>query len=73
MDTENFEELSNLSEMVMSLIGISNLAYIRPVQKGAETEYGIYAADGTQLGTFPTHAAAYYTARQHNLEPSSLH
>ena len=49
--------------------GVSHVAYIRQVDTG----YGVFAADGTQLAVFESRDAAYYTARQHNLEPLSIH
>ena len=66
MDTNN---LPNANDAAMSMLGVTHVAYIRQVQDG----YGVFAADGTQLAVFESRDAAYYTARQHNLEPVSIH
>lgn len=60
-------------DLVMTLVGIDQIAYIKPVLAGNEFGYAVFAADGTQLAIFSTLEAAYYTAKQHNLEPVSIH
>lgn len=68
-----YKEMMELNEMVASLADVGNIAYIRPMEKGKGTGFGLYAADGTQLATFPSRDAAYFTARQHDLDPVSVH
>ncbi len=65
--------LMELNELIAGLADVGNAAYIKAVPKGKGTGFGLYAADGTQLATFPSREAAYFTARQHNLEPVSVH
>lgn len=48
-------------------------AYVRPVQTDRGAAYGVYAADGTQLALFNSQDAAFYAARQHDLEPVLIH
>lgn len=67
------KELLELHEMVAGLADVGNIAYIRPVAQGKGTGYVLFAADGTELATFPSRDAAYFTARQHDLEPVSVH
>lgn len=64
---------TNVSDIIMALVGMETLAYIRPVAEGVITGFGIFAADGTQLAVLETEETAYYTARQNNLEPVSIH
>ena len=49
------------------------LAYVRPLSVDDEEVFAIYAADGTQLGVCPTREVAFVAARQHDLEPLSVH
>lgn len=63
----------NIEDLFMAHVGIAQMAYIKPVLQGRETCYAVCAADGTQLAVFPTQEAAYFTARQHDLEPVSIH
>lgn len=51
----------------------SALAYVRPVQTDQGSGYGVYSADGTQLAVFSTQDAAYFAAKQHDLEPVLIH
>lgn len=64
---------SSVSDLIMALVGMETLAYIRPVAHGDNTGFGIFAADGTQLAVLETVEIAYYTAKQNNLEPVSIH
>lgn len=68
-----YKEMMELNEMVAALGELGNAAYIRTVPGNKGTGYALFAADGTQLAVFPSHEAAYFTARQHDLEPHSVH
>lgn len=50
-----------------------NLAYIRCIASARGVGYGVYLSDGTELAIFPSFNAAFYTARQHDLEPVQVH
>ncbi len=62
-------ESHTVDDIIMALVGMETMAYIRPVIDG----FGVFAADGTQLAVFESHASAYQTVRQNNLEPVSIH
>ena len=64
---------SAASDQVMSVLGITHMAYIRQVSEGQEKGFAVCAADGTQLAVFSTQEAAFFSARQHDLEPVQLH
>ena len=67
------KELLELNEMVAALGELGNSAYIKSVPSEKGTGFALFAADGTQLAIFPSREAAYFTARQHDLEPVSVH
>lgn len=68
------KELMELNELVAALGGdLGNAAYIKTVPAEKGTGFALFAADGTQLAVFPSREAAYFTARQHDLEPVSIH
>lgn len=67
------KELMELNEMVAALAELGNAAYIKTVPSEKGTGYALFAADGTQLAVFPSREAAWFTARQHDLEPVSVH
>ncbi len=49
------------------------LAYVRPVATQDGKGYAVCAADGTQLALFATEEAAFFAAKQNDLEPVLLH
>jgi hypothetical protein len=54
-------------------LGLENLAYIREVAFNGQVGFAIHAADGRVLGITPARALSMALARQHDLEPVSLH
>ncbi len=50
-----------------------NEAYIREVFVDGSAAYGIHAPDGRLLGVAPDREIAFAAARQHQLEPLSVH
>jgi hypothetical protein len=51
----------------------STVAYVRPVVTENGKTYGVFSADGTQLALFSTQDAAFFAAKQHDLEPVLIH
>lgn len=49
------------------------IAYVRPVMTDKGKGYAVCTADGTQLALFATEDAAYFAAKQHDLDPVLLH
>ncbi len=53
--------------------GAAQMAYIKPVEINGSTFYGVFAANGQQLGLMNTPDVARAAVVQHNLEPVSVH
>ena len=51
----------------------SAVAYLKPVSTAQGKGFAIYTADGSQLAVFATREAAFFAARQHDLEPVAVH
>ncbi|MDE3061155.1 MAG: DUF1150 family protein [Pseudomonadota bacterium] len=49
------------------------VAYVRPVMTDKGKSYAVCSSDGTQLALFATEAAAYFAAKQYDLEPVLIH
>lgn len=49
------------------------IAYIRSVNTDKGRRYAVCTTDGTQLAMFATQNAAYFAAKQHDLEPVLIH
>lgn len=66
-------DIAQMPEQLVAQLGVTSLVYIRAVNDPNSKGFAIYAADGTQLAVLPNYEAAYYTARQHDLDPVMVH
>ncbi len=66
------EKLRELSPQDFAMIGVQQLAYIKPTVVNGVTGYSIHAADGTQIGMAPSWDIAFAAVKQHELEPVAL-
>ena len=71
MDTPNDKNTAN--ELYSILMDTLPVAYVRPVMTENGKNYAVCTADGTQLALFATQDAAYFAAKQHDLEPVLIH
>ena len=55
------------------LLGIEQMAYVKPVEVDGHTAFAVHAADGTEIAVLARRDLAFATVRQHDLEPVSVH
>ena len=55
------------------LLGIEQVAYVKPVEIDGHTAFAVHAADGTEITVLAQRDLAFATVRQHDLEPVSVH
>ena len=67
------EELRHLAPEALANLGAPNLAFIKPTEWQGTAGYGIYAAEGTRIAVVSDRDAAFALARQHDLDPVSVH
>jgi hypothetical protein len=72
MDTTNDNETAE-NELFSIFMDTLPVAYVRPVMTEHGKNYAVCTADGTQLALFATQDAAYFAAKQHDLEPVLIH
>ncbi len=65
--------LRSLSSQDFLSLGLSQVAYVRPVEQDGHSYYAIYAADGTKMAVLVSRDAALAVIRQHDMEPLTLH
>jgi hypothetical protein len=65
--------IRHLSQHELGLLGVQDLAYIKPVLVEGKRRYAVHAADGTEIAVLLDRAVAFATVRQHDLEPMSVH
>lgn len=62
-----------MTEETFANLGAPDLAYVRPVMTPEGSMWGIYSANGTQLGFAPQRELAIAAAVQNDLMPVSVH
>ncbi len=67
------EKLRHITEQDFAVMGMQQVAYIKPTVVNGVTAFTIHAADGTQIGIAPNRDVAFAAVVQHELEPVSLH
>ncbi len=67
------ELILNLSSHDLAMLGIEQVAYVKPVTVDGEARYAVHAADGTPMAVLSDRDIAFATVRQHDLEPLSVH
>lgn len=67
------ERLKHLSARDLAMLGLNDIAYVKPAMVNGKLAFSIYSADGNQIGIAPDKATAFAGIRQHELEPLSVH
>ncbi len=62
-----------MSERELAILGLNELAYVTQVVVDRRHAYSIHAADGTIIDVTDDRDVAFAAARQHDLEPVSVH
>lgn len=66
-------KLKTITAQDLAVLGIGQVAYLRPVEIQGEVVFAIMAADGQQIGLAPNHDSAVGAIRQHDLELVTIH
>jgi hypothetical protein len=69
----NAESIRRISQQDLMALGMSDLAYVKPVEIEGESLFAVFTADGTQVTVLPTREVAIATILRHDLEPVSIH
>jgi hypothetical protein len=67
------ETIRQISPRDLAALGLSHVAYVKPVTVEGRTAYSIHAADGTEMAVMADRDVAMSAIRVHNLEPMSVH
>jgi hypothetical protein len=63
----------HLSPSELGMLGMADVAYIKPVVIDGDEAFAVHAADGTQMAVIADRDLAFAVVRQHELEPLSVH
>lgn len=67
------ETIRQITPRDLAALGLSHVAYVKPVTVEGRTAYSIHAADGTEMAVMSDRDVAMSAIRVHNLEPLSVH
>lgn len=66
-------DLRHITPAELALLGISQLAYVKPVSVGGEDVFAIHAADGTPMAIAPNRELALGAIIEHEMVPALVH
>ena len=66
-------DIRHLSTAQLQALGVSQLAYVKPVIVGGVTAFAIHAADGTQMAVADDCAVAVAAIREHEMVAAMVH
>ena len=66
-------DVRHLSEEQLAALGMSHIAYVKPVVVNGEAGFAIHAADGTPMALAGDRATAMAAIVQHEMLPLSVH
>lgn len=70
----NTQELAqSISVQDLRILGINEIAYIKPDNVDGATVFTVHAADGTAIAQMASHEIAVAAVRQNNMEAVSIH
>ena len=67
------ESLKRLSESELGLLGMEDVAYVKPIVVDGTDAFAVHAANGTQIAVIADRELAFAVVRQHDMEPVSVH
>ena len=67
------EKFRTLSPTDFATLGMSDIAYVKPVTLDNRIAFAIHAADGTQMAVVNDRELALAAVRQHDLEALDVH
>ena len=69
----NAEDVRRMSPGDLMVLGVSDLAYVKPVEIEGQSLFAVFTADGSRVAVLPSREAAVATILRHDLEVVSIH
>ena len=66
-------DIRHLTDKQLAQLGLSQIAYIKPVTVNGEQAFAIHAADGTPMAVAGDAEVAVAAIRQHEMMPALVH
>ncbi|MFI4948477.1 MAG: DUF1150 family protein [Alphaproteobacteria bacterium] len=65
--------IKQLSERELGLLGMNDVAYVKPIVDNGSEAYAVHAADGARIAVIANRDLAFAVVRQNDMEPVSVH
>jgi len=69
----NTVDRMSMTSQELAVLGMQNVAYVKPIDAEGKPAYAICAADGTQMALAASRDLAFAVIRQNDMEPASVH
>lgn len=66
-------DIRHITTAQLAQLGVSRLAYIKPVNVDGEAVFAIHAADGTPMAVAPNRELAWGAIVEHEMVPALVH
>ena len=67
------EPTIQISDQDLMILGLQEVAYVKPVVVDGRTAYAVHAADGREVAVMASREVALAAVRQNDPEPLSVH
>jgi len=71
--TDMNDDSSTMTPQTLAVLGLNELAFLKPVVDEGRPAYGIFSANGIAIGVAPDRATAAAATIQHDMVPVSVH
>jgi len=70
---QTIEQMRLMTSNDLAMLGMQDIAYVKPVLVDGTTGFAIHAADGTRMALIANRDLAFAVVRQNEMEPVSVH
>jgi hypothetical protein len=67
------EQMRLMTTNDLAMLGMQDIAYVKPVTVEGTAGFAVHAADGTQMALIANRDLAFAVVRQNEMEPVSVH
>jgi hypothetical protein len=67
------EQMRQMTANDLAMLGMQDIAYVKPVVVDGTSSFAVHAADGTQMALIANRDLAFAVVRQNEMEPVSVH
>jgi hypothetical protein len=70
---QTIEQMRRMTANDLAMLGMQDIAYVKPVLVDGTEGFAVHAADGTQMALIANRDLAFAVVRQNEMEPVSVH